>query len=149
MRLLFLLPWLLLALFDSAGAADLKTTLHVGKPGVYESKSPGHPVSVLFEDDGAVAYFYALTTTSGVNPILDTLHVYDVPNVKKENMTSSLEIRWSRDGWKALLLLNDFPHAAFDFKARRGWNRNGFPPPNRLWTEFGHEWDNKVLDLFK
>lgn len=152
--LLGLLPGL--ALMTTVSAAkpslprgDVSHTLHVGRASIVESKSPKREFSVLFEDDGTVAYFYGLSTRPGNNPILDTLHIYDVPNVRDENKVSKLEIRWSDDGWKAMLLLNGVAHGVFDFKARRAWNRSGFPPPNRQWTQYGHDWDENVTRLFR
>jgi len=127
----------------------LRAVLHVGTPVYRESKSPVTDVSVVFEDDGAVAYLYALENGPRGAVILDMLHIYDVGNVRDEHRLSDLKLAWSADGRKALLLINDSPHAAFDFAAKRGYCRNNYPPPNSGWTAFGHEWDDEVLKFFQ
>ncbi len=130
-------------------AVRLHKTLEVGTPVYLESKSPRHAFSVVFEEDGSVAYFYALDAKAQGSVILDQLHIYDVGNVRTEHRVSDLKIVWSRDGAKAMLLLNDFAHAVFDFKGRRGYCRNNYPPPNRSWTAHGHEWNDDVVKLFR
>jgi Uncharacterized protein conserved in bacteria (DUF2251) len=55
---------------------------------------------------------------------------------------------WSADCLKALLLVNGYAHAAFDFQAQRGYCRTGFPP-NIQWSQEGHSWSDGAMDLFK
>ncbi len=129
-------------------AIRLHETVYVGKPIYLESKSPSAAFSVVFEEDGKVAYLYGLSLGEQGGSILDMLHIYDVGNVREQNLVSDLKIVWSADGDKALLLLNDFPHAAFDFAGKRGYCRNNYPPPNADWTDFSHEWQDEVLKLF-
>jgi hypothetical protein len=56
---------------------------------------------------------------------------------------------WSSDGLKAALLVNNYPHAIFDFEVRRGYCRTGFPPADPKWTDFDHSWDDRAVDLLK
>jgi len=123
--------------------------LTVGTGTVVDSWSPQGRYAVVFEDDGETGYFYALGAVGEENPILDALHIYNVDSVADRERPSTLQIVWSADGLKAALVINRYPHAAFDFEARRGYCRTGFPPPNPGWTQHGHEWDDAVLELFK
>jgi len=120
----------------------------VGTETTLESASPKNNYLVVFEDDGETGYFYGLDTLREGNPILDALHIYNVANVTDKDNPSVAQIVWSGDGGKALLLINDYPHAAFDFAAKRGYCRTNFPPPDTSWTEHGHEWNDEVLSLF-
>jgi len=92
-----------------------------------------------------------LDTTQGENPILDALHIYDVESVSDRHRPSKVRIVWSPDDRKAALLINDYPHAVFDFARKRGYCRNGFPAPgaDEDWSAGGHEWDDSVLQLFE
>ena len=123
--------------------------IQVGKEVVVEGPSPTPPFAAVFEDDGETGYFYALDTTRTENPIVDALHIYDVESVTDRHLPSKVQIVWSMDDRKAALLINDYPHAVFDFTAKRGYCRSGFPPPSEDgWSAQGHEWDDSVLDLF-
>src|ERR1700694_2971134 len=93
------------------------------KPGdqtYFGSDSLTHPHSASFEDGGGHAYFYSLDLTRADNMIVDAVQIYSVPNVSDRERTSSISIVWSADGKKCALLINDYPHAAFDFAAKRG-----------------------------
>jgi hypothetical protein len=126
-----------------------KQEIHVGKEVVVEGASPSPPFVAVFEDDGETGYFYALDTTRGENPILDALHIYDVESVTDKHLPSNVQIVWSMDDRKVALLINGYPHAVFDFTAKRGYCRSGFPPPSEHeWSAQGHEWDDAVLKLF-
>jgi hypothetical protein len=125
--------------------------IKVGKEIVIEGPSPTPPFVAVFEDDGETGYFYALDASREENPILDALHIYDVEGVTDRHLPSQVQIVWSMDDRKAALLINDFPHAVFDFVARRGYCRDGFPPPAEgdEWSAGGHEWDDAVLEFFQ
>lgn len=125
-----------------------ETKFTVGTETVLESGSPRNSFMVVFEDDGDTGYLYGLDISREGNPILDALHIYNVTNVTDKHLPSEVKIVWSGDGNKALLLINDYPHAAFDFEAKRGYCRTNFPPPDKNWTKYSHEWSDDVLSLF-
>ncbi|MGN6391644.1 MAG: DUF2251 domain-containing protein [Gemmatimonadales bacterium] len=77
--------------------------------------------------------------------ILDAVQIYAVRNVVDRELPSDLEVVWSEDGQQAALLLNSYPHAVFDFEARRGYCRTGFPSPPDGWSRQGHAWDDEAL----
>src|SRR6476659_4698216 len=83
------------------------------------SDSPTSRYSAIFEDNGETGYFYAYERAQPEGAILDALHIYNVRNVVDREIPTRAEIRWSPDGLKAALLLNDYPHAVIDFPARR------------------------------
>jgi len=123
------------------------------KPGeavVLEGPSPTTQFAAVFEDDGETGYFYALDTSRNENPIVDALHIYDVEAVKDRHRPSKVRIVWSLDDLKAALLINDYPHAVLDFSAKRGYCRDGFATSatDQEWSIEGHDWDDKVLELF-
>jgi hypothetical protein len=120
-------------------AVYAEKTLHVGTATLVDSLSPQGGYAVAFEDDSVTGFFYALDTSKKENPILDALHIYNVESVVDREVASTLQIVWSTDGLKAALVINDYPHAVFDFEARRGYCRSGFPPPDKRWTQYGHE----------
>jgi len=121
-----------------------------GKPGdelFLSSQSTNGCAAVVFEDDGETAYFYALETENG--PILDALHVYNVAAVKDRDRLSEYKIGWSPSGRQAILTINGYPHAVFDFDGRKGWCRTGSPPGNERWSLSGHDWDESCLARFR
>ena len=128
---------------------QLQETLHVGQAAAYKSVSPKASFAVVFEDDGDTGYLYALDTTRTEQPILDTLHIYNVANVTDRSKPSTLQVAWSDDGLKAVAVINRYPHAVFDFEAQRGYCRTNFPPPDTAWTRHSHEWDDAALQLFR
>lgn len=131
------------------GSIGAEMTLMVGTKDVLDSKSPKNDFAVVFEDDGDTGYLYALDTTRNNQPILDAVSIYDVTNVTDRDKPSKFVIVWSQDGLKAALFINDYPHAVFDFAAKRGYCRRNFPEPSKNWTKHSHEWNDSALDLFK
>jgi hypothetical protein len=123
-------------------------TITVGDPTVVEAPSPCADYGVVFEDDGTTGYLYALDFARTDNPIVDALHIYDVANVTDRDRPSQVQLVWSRDGLKALLAINGYPHAICNFEARRGYCRTGFPPPLG-WSAEGHDWDDNAMRLFE
>ncbi|MEO1037473.1 MAG: DUF2251 domain-containing protein [Pseudomonadota bacterium] len=119
-----------------------------GEPNVIDSVSHQPPLAVVFEDDGQTGYFYALDLSNDENMILDALHIYDVAIVTDKDRPSEAKIVWSTSGDKVALLINEYPHAVFDFSAERGYCRTGFPPSAPTWSQEGHEWDDSVLKFF-
>lgn len=123
--------------------------LRVGEPLIVEGPSPSSPFLTVFEDDAQTGYFYGLDTSRPDRKILDAMHVYDVEQVTDRDRPSVVRIVWSTDGLKSALLINGYPHAVFDFEARRGYCRSNFPPPGPDWTSHGHEWDDAAIELFR
>lgn len=135
-------------------AIIVEETLNVGTETYIDSMSPRGRYGVVFEDDGQTGYFYALDmgierTPVADNPIVEALHIYNVESVLDRDDPSIVQVMWSEDGLKAMLLINDHPHAVFDFEAKRGYCRTGFPPPNKEWTQHDNKWDDSALWLFK
>ena len=125
--------------------------IQVGKPTTVEGPSPTPPFAVVFEDDGDTGYFYALDKSRSDSLIVDAMHIYDTKAVSDRHRPSTVQIVWSLDHQKAALLINSYPHAIFDFAARRGYCRTGFPSVRSHvgWTQHSHDWDEKALELFR
>jgi hypothetical protein len=125
-------------------------TITVGQPTVIKGLSPSAHYGVTFEDNGQTGYFYALDFSRVDNQLVDALHIYNVEQVVDRDKPSVVQLAWSPDGLKAVLLINGHPHAVFDFDARRGYCRTGFPPPPYPhWTEHDHAWDDRAVDVFR
>jgi len=121
-------------------------TIEVGGAGHVEAEAPDGNYAAVFEDDGDTGCFYALDFASSGQPIQDALHIYEVASVADRHLPSEVKIGWSEDNQKVVLLINGTPHAVFDFAAKRGYCRSGFPAPDSGWT--GHAWSDDALDLF-
>lgn len=124
-------------------------TLNVGTPVVIEAKAPASGYVAVFEDDGETGYFYAVDPKDEKNPIKDALHIYNAESVTDRGKPSTVQIIWTQNGKQALLVINRYPHASFDFEKQRGYCRSAFPPPNGAWSKEGHEWKDSVLESFK
>lgn len=125
-------------------------TITVGGQFVVEGPSPSQPFGVVFEDDGRTGYLYGLDFAAGANPIVDALHIYNVEQVTDREKPSKVQLFWSSDGLKAALLINGYPHAIFDFAAKRGYCRTGFPPPmEKGFSKEGHAWSDAAEELFR
>jgi len=89
--------------------------------------------AVVFEDNEETGYFYAVDRINGLK-ILDALHIYNSENLIDKNKPSTLKILWNEDESIALLSINEYYHALFDFKNKAGYCRNGFPE-NSEWAK--------------
>ena len=128
-----------------------KETFRVGQPLVVDADSPIGRYATVFEDDGETGCFYAVDTdVEDGNPVQDALLVYVAADVTDAELPSTLEIGWSQDGLKALLLINDTPHAAFDFERRQGWCLSGRPETAvaKSWSKASRQWSDEVEALF-
>jgi hypothetical protein len=123
----------------------------VGRDTVVEGAAPEGAHAAFFEDDGTTGYFYALDTVAKENQIQDAVWIYNVDNVTDREKPSVVKIGWSKDSQKVVLLINDYPHAVFDFGTREGFCRTGFPPApsNGVWSIAGHQWDDSIIDRFE
>jgi hypothetical protein len=126
-------------------------TLHVGKKEFFSAHAPTDRFGAYFEDDGETGYFYALEFGRKPNEIVDALHIYNVRNVRDSHKPSELQIVWSSDGNKCALLINNHPHAAFDFLARRGYCRTNFPnfAGERDWQHSDHSWSDDAISWLR
>lgn len=124
-----------------------------GKNVFLASDCPGSSYSAAFEDDGETGYFYALDRAGPEQMILDAVHVYNVANVSDRDRSSSLSIVWSEDSMKCALLINGYAHAAFDFRAKRGFCRTNSPNfPNSqpgYWDSSDHAWSDEAIAWLK
>ncbi len=122
----------------------------MGTPIVIEGAAPTGPFMAVFEDDGDTGYFYALDRSVEGNPLQDAVHIYNTANVTERERPVLAVIGWSVDSRKVVLLINDYPHAIFDFDGKRGYCRTGFPPPNPegKWSVGGHSWEESAIELF-
>ena len=94
----------------------LEDQLFLGQPKQVGTHSTVHDhLAVMFEDDGETGYFYALDMRQNAQPVVDYLHVYNVDNTRNHHEARKLEICWDESGYLALLLINGYPHAVFDF----------------------------------
>lgn len=125
-----------------------KQQITVGTKEVVEGAAPDGSFVVVFEDDGDTGYFYALDRSRLGQPIRDAMHIYDVAAVTDRHLPSLIEIGWSPDSFKAVLLINGRAHAIFDFSATRGYCRTGFPPPSKSGGWHGHDWNDSAFKLF-
>ena len=122
--------------------------LRVGTPTVVETSSPDGRFGVVFEDDEQTGYFYARDFTVDAADISDALHIYSVEGVTDRHLSSEVHILWSRDSSKGCLIINQYPHAVFDFTAKRGYSRDVFPEPpaDSVWTH--HPWEDSLRGHF-
>jgi hypothetical protein len=112
----------------------------------YASDSPGSTLSAVFEDDGDTGYLYAYDRSMADAPILDAVLIYNAKTVADREAKSFAEVAWSTDGLKAVLLINDSPHAVINFSQRCSYCRTVFPPPSGPWR---HEaWNDALMEWF-
>lgn len=130
---------------------SLEETFTVGQNCFFDSVSNDDRYGVVFEDDTTTGYFYAVDMLDEEQQILDALHIYNVDDVIDKAKPGKIQIAWSKNGSTALLLINGYLHAAFDFEKQTGCCRNGFPDSHTGWGK-GEErilTDNKVDSLVK
>jgi hypothetical protein len=116
------------------------------------SISPSKEFSVAFEDDGQEGYFYALNGLDGDNRILDVVNIYTVDQASDPVIRWDVQIIWTTDGSKVMLLMDGYPHAVFDFRGERGYCRTNYPNVHRgeidTWQCEDHSWNDSVLEWF-
>jgi hypothetical protein len=126
----------------------LSEMIIIGNPISLECPSPQTSFAVIFEDEGETGYFYGLNLENKKQPVMDSLHIYDVRDLLDPNVSVQVDIFWSEDGLKSRLEINGFPHAVFDFESRKAYCRTNYPRPDRRFTN-SHQWSDEALDLFK
>ncbi len=124
---------------------------HSFKPGdgsLLETTAPNGRFCAFFEDDGETGYFFAVDDWRLDNPILDAVHIYNKAQLTDRDETSVATIIWSPDSTKCALLINNYPHAVFDFSAQRGYCRTNFPnfPRQNVqgWDQSDHSWSDEA-----
>lgn len=119
----------------------LEDDLYIGTAKQVGSTSVEQPeFSVMFEDDGESGYFYAIDMTKS-QPVVDGLFVYNVASVEQPQVMRKLQICWAKSGKIALLFINDYPHAVFDFTRLIGYNHSKYPEP-----DFTTMWSRQEID---
>jgi hypothetical protein len=122
----------------------------VGIPIIVQADAPNGKFSAFFEDEGETGYFYAVDPRRSEDGILDAVHIYNVASVIDRDRPSKLSIVWSGDESKCALLINGYPHAAFDFGAKRGYCRTNFPnfpdSTEGRWKESDHSWSDDAVN---
>lgn len=127
------------------------------KPGqaFLASDSRVPPWTVVFEDEGTAAYFYACDRGHAhmEDSILDAVLVYNVSKLGEPERDYLAAVEWSADGTRAALYLDGNAQAIFDFAAHRGYSRTNFPNfqdgSNALWPRASHEWSDAMLEAFE
>src|ERR1700678_163447 len=126
------------------------------------SDSPAVPWTVVFEDEGIAAYFYACdrSQTTQEESILDAMLIYNVgalaasdAELERPVAERIATVEWSRDGLQAVLYLDGTAQALFDFAARRGYCRMDFPnfmaEQGDTWRKSSHAWSEGALQRFE
>lgn len=117
------------------------------------SISPLREFAVQFADDGESAHFYALNAQRSDRQILDIVNIYTVDQGAGIQVLCRVRINWSDDGLKAILLIDGYPHAVFDFKGKQGYCRTNYPNvPQKdsiSWHSEDHQWKDSVLEWFR
>jgi hypothetical protein len=126
----------------------LQAQLIVGEEQVIKSLAPEGMLAAVFEDDGRTGYFYALDEsleeTRFLMQCISTMsRIYQTPTFLLTLKSAGLKTV------KCVLLINGYPHAAFDFVGKNGYCRSGYPPINKVWSVSGHEWSDSVDDFFR
>jgi hypothetical protein len=117
--------------------------------------SPTVPWTVVFEDEGVAAYFYACdrSQTTQEASILDAMLIYNVGSLKDVETERLAAVEWSRDGLQAVLYLDGTAQALFDFAARQGFCRLNFPnfiqDQGDTWQKSSHAWSDAALQRFE
>ena len=126
------------------------------------SNSPTVPWTVVFEDEGLSAYFYACDRSQETQEksILDAMMIYNVAALAKSDLDFErpepqriAAVEWSRDGLQAVLYLDGTAQALYDFQARCGYCRMNFPnfmaEQGDSWRKSSHAWSEAALHRFE
>jgi hypothetical protein len=120
------------------------------------------PWTVVFEDEGVAAYFYACDRSQEKHEhsILDAMLIYNVAALAKSDAELNrpepqriATVEWSRDGLQAALYLDGTPQALYDFQARCGYCRMNFPnfleEQGDTWRKTTHAWSESAIQRFE
>ena len=119
------------------------------------SNSPAVPWTVVFEDEGVAAYFYACDRSQETQEtsILDAMLIYNVSALNDAETERLATVEWSGDGMQAVLYLDGTAQAMADFHLHRGYCRTNFPnfleEQGALWRRTSHVWDDGAFERFE
>jgi hypothetical protein len=85
---------------------------------------------IMFEDDGATGYIYAIRNRPGPE-LLDALHIYNVEDIADRQVPVTAQIIWNETEDAAGFIINGYCHALYDFRQQAGSCRTAFPPPRQ------------------
>jgi hypothetical protein len=128
------------------------------KPGraFLSSNSTAVPWTVVFEDEGVAAYFYACDRSRETQEesILDAMLVYNSDAAAKAagDAESIASVQWSKDGLLAALYIDGNAQAIFDFGAKCGFCKMNFPnflDQSGGWRKDSHAWNEELLSRFE
>ena len=87
----------------------------------------------VFEDDGETGYFYPYDRAAGPGSkiIFPPVHIYNVADIIDRARRSNLEVVWSTDGLKAVLLINRAAHALLHFETRTSYCKQDLADDSR------------------
>lgn len=113
---------------------------------VLRGPAPQGSFIVVLESDAETGYFYALDSSRG-QPFQDGCLIWNPGSAEDKPYTA--KIYWSKDNNKALLAINDYPNAIFDFQKKAGCCRTGYPHQlGPAWSPTGHGWQEAMLAEF-
>jgi len=123
------------------------------------SNSTAVPWTVVFEDEGVAAYFYACDRSRETQEesILDAMLVYNSDAARKAAGADAAEliasVQWSKDGLLAALYIDGSAQAIFDFGAKCGYCKANFPnflvEQGSGWRKDSHAWNEALLAKFE
>ena len=134
---------------------DMQSLSFIPGRAFLSSDSPAVPWTVVFEDEGVAAYFYACdrSQTTHEERILDAMLIYNVSALRNPEDVRLAAVEWSRDGMQAVLYLDGTAQALFDFQARQGYCRTNFPnflsEQGDTWRKSSHAWSDAVFERFE
>ena len=118
----------------------------IGQPSAIKGPALQGSFLAVLEDDGSAGYFYALDTAKE-QPFQDGMLIYTIDSAVDKPYIA--RIGWSPDSTKVILTINDYPNALFDFTAKEGCCRTGYPKKlGSGWSARGHTWREDMLSHF-
>lgn len=130
--------------FRINGSLTTQHDFRIGDVFTVTAPAPQGLNMVALESNGDTGFFYALDNARS-QPFQDGLQIWTQGSADDKPYTA--KIYWSDDGLKAVLTVNDYPNAIFDFERKVGTCRTG--EPHRLgqtWSPDGHDWQEPMLE---
>ncbi len=131
-----------------AGQSPVEIT--PGRHASIRSTSPTKDKEVRLDDYGEKAFWFAIGGSAelGKLELLDALPVY--VQAAGHDQVVTVDIRWSADGLKSVLLVNGQAEAVFDFENEFGMCRMDRPYTEDLpWSGHGKKWNEAILKDFE